>query len=104
MVSPTLIIPSFTHIKTITPLYGSKALSKIKAFSGASILPVGAGIYIHTCSSISRTPIPVLADANTASNAGIPMTSSISFLVASGSAEGRRVSRKSFGLDLRNVP
>ena len=83
------MIPSLTQISTTTPLYASKAESKINALSGASISPDGGAIYETTCSNISLTPTPVFAEANTASYAGIPTTSWISFLVPSGSADGR---------------
>ena len=52
--------------------------SKINAFNGASGSPVGAGTFSTICSKISSIPIPAFAEANTASDASRPITSSIS--------------------------
>ena len=63
----------------------------MRALSGAATLPVGAGTFSTICSKISSIPIPALAEANTASLASKPMTSSISVLTRSGSAAGRSI-------------
>ncbi len=53
--------------------------------------PDGAGTYSTTCSKISSIPIPAFALAKTASDASIPITSSISVRTRSGSAAGKSI-------------
>jgi hypothetical protein len=49
------------------------------AFKGASRSPVGGGMRVTIASSTSSMPMPVLAEVRTASSAGRPTMSSISF-------------------------
>ena len=63
----------------------------ISALSFACGLPRGAGTRAITASMISGTPRPVLALTRSASRARIPITSSISLIAPSGSAEGRSI-------------
>ena len=63
----------------------------ISAFSGAAGSPLGAGMRRMTASRISSTFSPVFALARIASCAGIPITSSISWIARSAFAEGRSI-------------
>ncbi len=71
-----------TRTRMTTPRYGSYQLSTSIAFSGASRSPLGGGIRSMIASSTSSMPMPVLAEARTASDASRPMISSISCLHA----------------------
>ena len=73
----------------ITPRYASKYESKTSACKGLFSSPFGAGTSVIILSKISTTPTPVLPDAIIALDASIPITSSISCLVFSGSACGK---------------
>ena len=59
------------------------------AFSGAATSPLGAGRRVTMASSTSSMPRPDLALASTASEASMPITSSIWARTRSGSAAGR---------------
>ena len=63
----------------------------MRAFSGASISPLGSGIYSTIASRRSSIPIPVFPDTSTALSEGNPITSSISSFTLSGSAEGKSI-------------
>ncbi len=63
----------------------------ISAFSGAAGSPRGAGIRRMTASRTSSTFSPVLALTRIASCAGMPITSSISWIARSGLADGRSI-------------
>ncbi len=91
IMSPFLTVPFITRIEGITPLYGSYIESKTNAWRGAFASPFGAGISVTIRSKISIIPTPSLADAKTASCAGIPIISSISSLTFVGSALGRSI-------------
>ena len=81
--SPTLISPSNTLIKITTPLYESNLESKINAFSGLEISPLGGGRSSTIFSSSSSIPWPVFADVPITSNF-LPVISPISFFISSG--------------------
>src|SRR5260370_194103 len=61
----------------------------INACNGPSGSPCGAGIRLTSCSSRPCTPSPVFALTGAASCAGMPMSSSISWITLAGSADGR---------------
>ncbi|MNE75940.1 hypothetical protein D3C80_1721450 [compost metagenome] len=61
------------------------------AFSGALTSPLGAGRRATMASSTSSMPMPDLAEHRTASEASMPMTSSIWVRTRSGSAAGRSI-------------
>ena len=86
---PGFIRPSITRTYKTTPLYASNLESNTKAFKGLSLIPEGAGTLATIASSTSSIPKPVFALVKTASDASIPITSSISCLTRSGSALGR---------------
>ena len=85
------IVPSKRRIKTMTPRKESYWLSNTSALSGADGSPLGAGTPLTISSSTAGMFMPFLADISGASMAGIPMMSSISVLVRSGSAAGRSI-------------
>ena len=88
---PGFTLPSLIRQKTITPLYESYKLSKIKAFKGSFSSPSGDGIFLTIASSTSLQFSPVLAEISGASDASIPITSSISAFTLSGSADGKSI-------------
>jgi hypothetical protein len=63
----------------------------ISAWSGEPASPLGAGTFAMTASRIASTFSPVLALARMASCAWMPITSSISWIALTGSAEGRSI-------------
>ena len=64
---------------------------KLSALRGFSLSPSGAGILFTTASRTSSIPIPILAEILGASCASMPITSSISLITRSGSADGRSI-------------
>ena len=76
--SPVRIVPFMTRTDETTPRNWSKWLSKMRAWSGSSTAPVGAGMRSMTASSSSGTPSPVLALMRRISSAGMPRMFSIS--------------------------
>ena len=75
---PSVRRPFMTRTLDTTPRYWSNWLSKIRAWSGASGSPCGAGMRAMTASSNSGTPSPVLAEMRRMSSAAMPSTFSIS--------------------------
>jgi hypothetical protein len=91
MVMPARSTPSKIRTSTTTPRYGSYQASTSSAFKGAAASPVGGGRRLTMASSTSGMPSPVLAEQSTASEASMPITSSIWMRTASGSAAGRSI-------------
>ena len=83
--------PSMRRMSTMTPRKESYWLSKTRALSGASGSPLGAGTPFTISSSTAGMLMPFFAEISGASMAGMPMMSSISALVRSGSAAGRSI-------------
>ena len=75
----------------MTPRKESYWLSNTSARSGASGSPSGAGTPFTISSSTAGMFMPCLAEISGASMAGMPMMSSISVFVRSGSAAGRSI-------------
>ena len=73
------------------PKYESYHESTSIAFKGAFASPSGAGNFVTIVSKTSSMPIPVLAEISGASDASIPITSSICALTLSGSAAGKSI-------------
>ncbi len=69
----------------------SYQLSSSSTRSGASGSPTGGGTLATTASRISWIPFPSFAEARIASEASMPMTSSIWRRTFSGSAAGRSI-------------
>ena len=90
IISPTFNLPSTTLILVITPLYGSNKLSKINAFKGLFLSPLGYGIFSIIFSINLLTPIPVLALVKTISFLLKPIFSN-SVITLSGLALGRSI-------------
>ena len=88
--SPVVILPLFTHTEAITPRYGSKYESNIKAFV-PSFSTLGLGILLITASIISITPSPVLALQHTISSSLKPKTLISSSLTLGTSALGKSI-------------
>ena len=63
----------------------------MSALRGAFSSPDGAGISVTIFSSTASIFIPFLAEIRGASSAGIPITSSMSFITSCGFALGRSI-------------
>ena len=73
MISPTRTFPSTILTDVIIPLYGSYSESNIKALSGSSSFPSGAGIFVITLSNRFSIPSPVFPETFTISFSSKPI-------------------------------
>ena len=63
----------------------------MRAFNGLVTSPLGGGTRETIVSNTSLTPSPVLAEQRIASEASMPITSPISSITRSGSADGKSI-------------